>query len=96
MTAYKEDNKMCFPVHEKSESLLQVPSLDDLLEPMLLKKHGSKSVKAWGKSKQLASQPLKAIESVAFQGQMATRLGIISVCYIQQALGSLLHKLQSK
>ena len=96
LTAYKEDNKTCFPVHEKSESLLQVPSLDDLLEPMLLKKHGSKSVKAWGKSKQLASQPLKAIESVAFQGQMATRLGIISMCYIQQALGSLLNKLQSK
>lgn len=96
LSAYKEDSKTCFPVHEKSESLLQVPSLDDLLEPMLLKKHGSKSLKAWGKSKQLASQPLKAIESVAFQGQMATRLGIISVCYIQQALGSLLNKLQSK
>ena len=96
LTAYKEDNKTCFLVHEKSESLLQVPSLDDLLEPMLLKKRGSKSVKAWGKSKQLASQPLKAIERVAFRGQMATRLGILSVCYIQQALGSLLNKLQSK
>ena len=46
LTAYKEDSKVCFPIHEKSESTLQVPSLDDLLEPMLIKKHGQKSMKA--------------------------------------------------
>ena len=88
LTAYKEDSKVYFPINEKSESTLQVPSLGDLLEPMLIKKHGQESMKAWGKSKQLASQPLRAIESIAYQGQMASRIGIISVCFIQQALGS--------
>jgi hypothetical protein len=34
-------------------SLLQVPSLDDLLEPMLGKTHGAKAVRNWDKQKQL-------------------------------------------
>ncbi|MCG8076955.1 MAG: hypothetical protein JAY75_12015 [Candidatus Thiodiazotropha taylori] len=95
LSAYKEEYKSVFPVHESSASMLQVPSLDELLEPMLSKKHGNKSVKGWGKSRQLATQPLKAIESVAYQGQIATRYGLISVSFIQQALGTLLNKLQS-
>ena len=33
------------------------------------------------------------MEKIAFQGQMAARLGIISLCYIQQALGLLLANL---
>ena len=96
LTAFKDDSKNCFPVHENSDSFLNVPSLDDLLEPMLIRKHGSKTMKAWGKNKQLVSQPLKAIESVAFQGHQASRLGVITVCFMQQALGSLLNKMQSK
>lgn len=95
LSAYKEEYKSVFPVHESSASMLQVPSLDELLEPMLSKKHGNKSVKGWGKSRQLATQPLKAIESVAYQGQIAARYGLISVSFIQQALGTLLNKLQS-
>ena len=68
LTAYKEDSKVCFPINEKSESTLQVPSLGNLLEPMLIKKNGQKSMKAWGKSKQLASQPLRAIEKYCIPG----------------------------
>ena len=33
---------------------------------------------------------------MAYQGQMASRLGVISVCFMQQALGTLLNKMQSK
>lgn len=95
LSAYKDEYRTVFPVHDSSESVLKVPSLDDLLEPMLCKQHGSKSVKSWGKSRQLATQPLKSIESVAYQGQVAARYGIISVAYMQQALGTLLNKLQS-
>ena len=62
---------------------------------MLSKRHGSKAVRAWGRNRTLATQPFKAIESVAFQGQSAARYGIIAVSYMQQALGSLLNKLQS-
>lgn len=95
LSAFKEENRSFFPIHEKSLSSFQVPSLDELLEPMLRKKHGSKTMKGWGKSRQLASQPLKSIESVAYQGQIAARYGLLSVAYIQQALGTLLNNLQS-
>ena len=44
-------------------------------------------MKAWGRNRTLATQPLKAIERVAFQGQSAARYGIKAVSYIQQALG---------
>ena len=95
LSAYKDEYKSVFPVHESSMETLKVASLDDLLEPMLCHRHGNKNMKGWGKSRQLISQPLKAIESVAFQGQTAARFGLISVAYIQQALGSLLNKLQA-
>ena len=95
LSAYKGEYKSVFPVHDNSSNMLQVPSLDDLLEPMLSKKHGNKMVKGWGKSRQLATQPLKSIESVAYQGQIAARFGLISVAFIQHTLGTLLNKLQS-
>ena len=95
LSAYKGEYKSVFPVHDNSSNMFQVPSLDDLLEPMLSKKHGNKTVKGWGKSRQLATQPLKSRESVAYQGQIAARIRLISVAFIQQALGTLLNKLQS-
>ena len=67
-----------------------------MIEPMLQKRHGSKAVKSWGKGRQLHTQPLKAIESVGFQGQIASRMGIIAMAYMQQGLGSLMSDLQSK
>ena len=96
LSAYKDEYRSCFPVHESSEAILQIPSLDDLLEPMLCKRHGSKTVKSWGKNRQLASQPLKSIEAVAYQDQLSARYGLIPVAYMQQALGTLLNNLQSE
>ena len=77
-------------------SLLQVPSLDDLLEPMLSKTHGAKAVRNWDKQKQLFTQPLKSIERQTVQGQVAAGIGIISVLYIQQALGTLYKNLENE
>ena len=93
VSCYKEEYKHTFPVSQESENFLLVPGLDDLVEPMLQKRHG-KLFKPWGKGKQLCSQPLKAIESLAFQGQLAARMNIVSVAYLQQGLGSLLEGLQ--
>ena len=96
LSAYKDEYRSCYPVHESSEAILQIPSLDDLLESLLCKRHGSKTVKSWGKNRQLASQPLKSIEAVAYQGPLSARYGLISVDYMQQALGTLLNNLQSE
>jgi hypothetical protein len=64
--------KLCFAVHEKSKVFLGVPGLDDLLvEPMLQKRHGTKMVKVWGKSRQLCSQTMKSKETL---GQLASML----------------------
>ncbi|XP_078318693.1 uncharacterized protein LOC144620787 [Crassostrea virginica] len=90
LSAYREEYRQCFPIHPNSSAFLQVPGLDDILEPMLRKQHGTKANKGWGKSRHLVSQPFKSIETLAYQGQIAARMGIISLSYMQQALGILL------
>lgn len=93
LSAYKDSYKQSFPVQESAEKHLQVPSLDELTERLLIKKHGRRA--AFGSSQTLFSQPFKSIEKIAYQGQLASRMGIISVCYAQQALGLLLKNLKS-
>ncbi|KAL4234844.1 hypothetical protein ACF0H5_006485 [Mactra antiquata] len=85
---------MCFPLHDSNKEALEVPGLDDLLEPMLIKRHGNKMTKVWGKSKQLCTQPLKSIETLGYQGQLATRYNILAIAYLQQSLASLMTNLQ--
>ncbi|CAC5368276.1 unnamed protein product [Mytilus coruscus] len=58
LSAYKDEYRSCFPVHEKSLPVLQVPSLDDMLEPMIKRVHTNKTVKSWDKQKQLFSRNL--------------------------------------
>jgi len=96
VSSFKDEYRTAFPIHEKSAPFLHVPGLDDLLEPMLAKRHGAKSFKSWGKSRQLCTQPLKSIETLGYQGQLATRMSIIAIAYMQQGLGSLLKTLQEK
>ena len=93
LTAYKDSYRQSFPVQESEEKYLQVPSLDDISERLLVRRHGGRA--AFGSSQSLFSQPYKSIEKVAYQGQMAARMGIVSLCYGQQALSALLHNLQS-
>ncbi|CAG2186308.1 Receptor-type guanylate cyclase gcy-9,Adenylate cyclase,Receptor-type guanylate cyclase gcy-7,Receptor-type guanylate cyclase gcy-22,Receptor-type guanylate cyclase gcy-11,Guanylyl cyclase GC-E,Receptor-type guanylate cyclase gcy-17,Retinal guanylyl cyclase 1,Receptor-type guanylate cyclase gcy-12,Guanylate cyclase 2G,Olfactory guanylyl cyclase GC-D,Receptor-type guanylate cyclase gcy-3,Receptor-type guanylate cyclase gcy-23,Receptor-type guanylate cyclase gcy-20,Receptor-type guanylate cyclase gcy-19,Reti len=95
ISAYKEEYKSVFPIHDSSVEFLQVPKLDDLLEPMLRQTHGEKAVKSWDNHRQLHTQPLRQIEKLGFQGQLSARMNIISVLYMQQALGSLVQTLES-
>lgn len=96
LSCFKDEYKSFFPVHEQSKDALQVPTLDDLLEPLISKKHGARAVSNWNKSRKLFTQPLRSVENLAYSGQMAARMGIISVSYMQQALGTLLNKLKEK
>ncbi|CAC5406869.1 unnamed protein product [Mytilus coruscus] len=43
LSAYKDEYRSYFPVHEKSLPVLQVPSLDDMLEPMIKRVHTNKT-----------------------------------------------------
>ncbi|CAC5406862.1 unnamed protein product [Mytilus coruscus] len=95
LSSYKEEYRSCFPVHEKSLPVLQVPSLDDMLEPMIKRVLANKTVKSWYKQKQLFSQPVKQIEKLSYSGQVASRMGFISIFYMQQAMGTLLGNLEN-
>ncbi|CAC5386376.1 unnamed protein product [Mytilus coruscus] len=96
LSAYREEYRSCFPVHDSAMEFLQVPSLDDLLEPMMRKNHGPKAVKSLDTGhRQLHTQPLKQIEKLSFQGQMASRMNVISGMYMQQTMGTLLGKLEN-
>ncbi|CAG2212059.1 unnamed protein product [Mytilus edulis] len=74
LSAYKDEYRCVFPVLEKSLPVLPVPSLDDMLEPMIKRVHTNKTTKSWDKQKQLFSQPVKQIEKLAYSGQVA-RIG---------------------
>ena len=88
LTAYRDAYKSSFPVHEKVEDMLKVPSLDDIMEHFLIKRHSGKAT--FKRSKSLFTQLWKEIEKLAFQGQSAARMGIVISLYVQQALVSLL------
>ena len=93
LTAYRDSYKPTFHVHESSVKMLQVPSLHALSERLLIKKHGRSA--DFSNSQALFTQPFKSIEKIAFQGQLAARMGIISLCYAQQALSLLLTDLKN-
>ena len=73
--------------------MLTVPSLDNIVKSLLLKRFGSK---AGTKGQSLHTQPLKSLEKIAYPGQHAARMGIIVNVYIQHAVGNLLTLLQDK
>ena len=43
LSAFKDEYRQIFAIHESAQAMSQVPQLDDLLEPMLNKRHGNKS-----------------------------------------------------
>ena len=69
ISAFKESCKQSFPVSDSTESVLSVPSLDDLSERLLIRRHGRKA--AFGSTQSLYSQPFKSIEKIGYQGQVA-------------------------
>ena len=94
LTAFSEENFYLFPVDEESEKLLQVPSLDSLVECCLTKRYGPKA--AFVKGKNLFSQPAKMIEKITYRGQQAARLGLVIHMYVQQSLGNSLQLLNAE
>ena len=95
LSAYRDSYKQAFPIQSGSdtEKLLQVPSLDELSERLLIKEHGRRAV--FGNTQTLFNQPFKYMEKIAYQGQVAARMDIISMCYAQQAVASLIQNLKS-
>ena len=94
LSSYKDSYRSSFPVNEKSEDMLRVPSLDDIIETFLIRRHSPKAT--FKKSRGLFTQHLKEIEKFAFQGQTAAMMGIVIILYIQQALAALLSELGSE
>ena len=88
VSVYREDYKACFLIHDSAVKFLQVPTLDDLLEPMLHNTNGPKAVRTWDSHRQFYTAPLKQIERLGFHGQLASRMSIIANLYMQQALGT--------
>ena len=85
VSAFKENYKHAFPIDESCESFFNVPKMDDSVEALLIKRFGHKA--GFSRVPSLVSKGMKAVERLSFQGQMAARMGLITSCYIQQALG---------
>jgi hypothetical protein len=94
LTAFQDCTKESFPLSEETDSFLNVPSLDPIIETLLCKKHGSKKSTFSKTGASLVSQPHKAVEKAAYSGQIAAKVGIASVIYMQKALGQLLSTLK--
>ena len=93
LSEYKESYRNSFPVHKNAEEGLKFPSLDDIVETFLIKRHSTRAV--FKRNRSLYTQHLKEIERLAFQGQTAARMGIFISLYSQQALALLLQELGS-
>lgn len=94
LTSYKDSYRHSFPVSECCEDFFKVPKLDDTVESLLVKKYGHKA--AFGNTPSLFTKSMRSIERLAFQGQLASRMGMVMCCYSQQTLGTLLENLQQK
>ena len=92
LTAYRDSYKSSFLVHEKSEEFHKVPSLDDIVEHFLIKRHSGKAT--FKRPRSLFTPHLKEMERLAFQGQSAARMAIVTSLYEQRALASLLQELR--
>ena len=94
VVAVRSENKKQLKVQKDSEEFLKVPQLDKMIEIPMQKFH--KTTKSWenGKKPCLFSQPLKYIEQQGYNGQMASRMNIIAISYLQQGLWSLLADLR--
>lgn len=93
ISSYKDSYRHAFPVHDSCEDWFKVPTLDETVESLLVKKYGHRA--AFGHVPSLFGKSMKSMERLAFQGQMAARMGMIMCCYTQQTLAGLLSLLQS-
>ncbi|XP_045185076.2 uncharacterized protein LOC123543076 isoform X1 [Mercenaria mercenaria] len=94
MSCYRDSYKQSFPIHESCEDWFKVPTLENTIEVLLTKRYGHWA--AFGNAPSLFGRNMKSLEKLAFQGQLASRMALITTCYAQQALGSLLDTLSQK
>ena len=94
ITSFKESYKNSFPIQESCENFFKVPTLDEIVEDILIERY--KQEGTFGRTPSLVGKSMKCLEKVAFQGQLAARMGLITSCYTQQALSTLLDILQQK
>ena len=95
LTAFSEENLNLFPVDLESELLLQVPSIDTIVESCLTKRYGNRASFVKNKGKHLLGQPAKMVEKIAYKGQQSARCGLVIQMYVQQSLGNLLQFIES-
>lgn len=93
VSSYRDIYKNTFPVSSDFEDCFKVPLIDNTVEALLVNRHGRTA--SFGRTPALHSKHMKSVEKLAYFGQLASRMGMISTCYIQQALGSLLDTLQT-
>ena len=94
ITAYKDNYRSSFPLNDNTAEFLKVPSLDDIVETFLVKRFSSKA--CFKKARSLHTQHWKEIERIAYQAQVAAKLGISVNLYMQQALRVLLEELKTE
>ena len=94
MMANRDNYKSSFPLNDKTEEILKVSSLDDIVEIFLIKHFATKA--CFKRARCLQSHRLKEIEKSAYQAQVAAKLGITVNLYMQKALSVLLEELKSK
>ncbi|XP_045166643.2 uncharacterized protein LOC123530024 [Mercenaria mercenaria] len=95
LSSYRDVYRKSFRIAADFENYLKVPQIDMTVEELLQTRHNDENF-AFGKHPSLYSKQMKGFEKYAYSGQLASRMGIITVCYIQQALGTLLDTLQQK
>ncbi|VDI62494.1 Hypothetical predicted protein [Mytilus galloprovincialis] len=93
ITSYKENYRQSFPIDTSCQEYFNVPTMDNTVESLLMKRYGPKA--AFGRVPSLFTKNLKSLERLAYQGQVAARMGLITTCYLQQASGNLLDNLTS-
>ncbi|CAC5421396.1 unnamed protein product [Mytilus coruscus] len=93
VTCFRDSYRQSFPVDPSCENYFNVPTFDNTVESLLVKRFGPKA--AFGRVPCLFSKELMSLEKIAYQGQLAARMGLITSCYTQHALCILLDNLQS-
>lgn len=89
LTATGDNYEELFPVDAETEKILQVPSLDDMVEDLLVENYGSKAAFT-SKKTSLFNQPCKMVEHILYKGQQAAKYALTMQLYTQQCLGKLM------
>ncbi|CAC5394844.1 unnamed protein product [Mytilus coruscus] len=71
---FKDSNRQSFPVDPSCENYFNVPTFNNTVESLLIKRFGPKA--AFGTFPCLFSKELKPLEKIAYQGHLAARIEV--------------------